>query len=98
AAEKGGWPSFMAKEITEQPEAIANTIRGRVAEGQVVIPELTDLGDDRLRDIDRIIIVACGTASYAAQIGSYAIERWARIPVEVQLSHEFRYREPVVSE
>ncbi|MBN9613674.1 MAG: glutamine--fructose-6-phosphate transaminase (isomerizing), partial [Actinobacteria bacterium] len=98
AADKGGWPSFMAKEITEQPESIENTIRGRVADGHVVIPELAELGEDRLNSIDRIIIIACGTASYAGQIGAYAIEQWARIPVEVQLSHEFRYRDPVLTE
>lgn len=98
AAEKGGWSSFMAKEITEQPEAVANTIRGRVVDGEVVIPELSTLGDELLREIDRIVIIACGTASYAGQIGSYAIEQWARVPVEVQLSHEFRYRDPVLSD
>lgn len=98
AADKGGWDSFMAKEITEQPIAVENTIRGRVVDGRVEIPELTEFGDDRLAGIDRIIIIACGTASYAGQIGAYAIEQWARIPVEVQLSHEFRYRDPVLSE
>ena len=98
AADKGGWSSFMAKEINEQPEAIENTIRGRIVDGHVEIPELTALGKDRLRSIDRIIIVACGTASYAGLVGSYAIEQWARIPVEVQLSHEFRYRDPVLTE
>ncbi|MBP6685607.1 MAG: glutamine--fructose-6-phosphate transaminase (isomerizing), partial [Leucobacter sp.] len=97
AADKGGWSSFMAKEINEQPEAIANTIRGRIVDGHVEIPELTALGEDRLKEIDRIIIVACGTASYAGMVGSYAIEQWARIPVEVQLSHEFRYRDPVLT-
>lgn len=98
AADKGGWSSFMAKEINEQPEAIANTIRGRIVDGHVEIPELTELGADRLNNIDRIIIVACGTASYAGMVGSYAIEQWARIPVEVQLSHEFRYRDPVLTD
>ena len=98
AADKGGWSSFMAKEINDQPEAVANTIRGRVHDGQVEIPELTALGDDVLRDIDRIIIIACGTASYAGMTGTYAIEQWARVPVEVQLSHEFRYRDPVLTE
>lgn len=98
AADKGGWSSFMAKEITEQPEAVANTIRGRLVDGQVEVPELTRLGDDRLREIDRIVIIACGTASYAGMVGTYAIEQWARVPVEVQLSHEFRYREPVLSD
>nr|MBP6685316.1 isomerizing glutamine--fructose-6-phosphate transaminase [Leucobacter sp.] len=70
AADKGGWSSFMAKEINEQPEAIANTIRGRIVDGHVEIPELTALGEDRLKEIDRIIIVACGTASYAGMVGS----------------------------
>ena len=98
AADKGGWSSFMAKEINEQPESVENTVRGRIADGEVVIPELVELGDERLRGIDRIIIIACGTASYAGQIGAYAIEQWARIPVEVQLSHEFRYRDPVLTD
>ncbi|MGJ0202891.1 glutamine--fructose-6-phosphate transaminase (isomerizing) [Leucobacter sp. gxy201] len=97
AADKGGWSSFMAKEINEQPEAVANTVRGRLSGRAVVVPELTPL-DDRLKEIDRIVIIACGTASYAGQVGSYAIEQWARVPVEVQLSHEFRYREPVLSD
>ena len=98
AADKGGWSSFMAKEINEQPEAVANTVRGRVEGDQVIIPELDALGDEVLRNVDRIVIIACGTASYAGQVGAYAIEQWARIPVEVQLSHEFRYRDPVLSE
>lgn len=98
AADKGGWSSFMAKEINEQPEAVANTVRGRVHDGTVVIPELEALGDERLQGIDRIVIIACGTASYAGQVGAYAIEQWARIPVEVQLSHEFRYRDPVLTD
>jgi glucosamine--fructose-6-phosphate aminotransferase (isomerizing) len=97
AAEKGGWSSFMAKEISEEPEAVANTILGRVVDGQVVLPELAGL-DDVLQDIDRIIVIACGTASYSGLLGKYAIEKWARIPVEVELSHEFRYREPVLTE
>lgn len=99
AAEKGGWASFMEKEINEQPEAIKNTCTGRLIDDtHVHIPELEKLGDNKLRDIRRIIIVACGTASYAGQVSSYAIEQWARIPVEVQLSHEFRYREPVLQD
>lgn len=97
ASEKGGWPSFMAKEITEQPDAVANTIRGRVTEdGLVVIPELDGL-DEFFADIDRIVVVAAGTASYAGQVGKYALEKWARIPVDVELSHEFRYRDPVLT-
>ncbi|WP_217182998.1 glutamine--fructose-6-phosphate transaminase (isomerizing) [Streptomyces sp. AC495_CC817] len=95
AAEKGGWPSFMAKEVAEQPDAVANTIRGRIQGDAVVIPELDGL-DDLFVGINRIIITACGTASYAALVGKYAIEQWARVPVDVELAHEFRYRDPVI--
>ncbi|CAH0210838.1 glutamine--fructose-6-phosphate transaminase (isomerizing) [Microbacterium foliorum] len=95
AAEKGGWSSFMAKEVSEQPEAVANTIRGRIRGDQVVIPELEGL-DDLFLGINRIIITACGTASYSALVGKYAIEQWARVPVDVELAHEFRYRDPVI--
>jgi glucosamine--fructose-6-phosphate aminotransferase (isomerizing) len=97
AAEKGGWSSFMAKEISEQPEAVANTLRGRVRDGHVAIDELDELGEDVLAGIDRITIVACGTASYAGLVGRYAIEQWSRVPVEVELSHEYRYRNPVIT-
>ncbi|UJP08870.1 glutamine--fructose-6-phosphate transaminase (isomerizing) [Microbacterium sp. KUDC0406] len=97
AAEKGGWSSFMAKEVAEQPEAVANTIRGRIQEGQVIIPEL-DGSDDLFTGINRVIITACGTASYAALVGKYAIEQWARVPVDVELAHEFRYRDPVIGD
>lgn len=97
AAEKGGWPSFMAKEVAEQPDAVANTIRGRIHDGEVLIPEL--VGHDELfSGINRVIITACGTASYAALVGKYAIEQWARVPVEVELAHEFRYRDPVIGD
>ncbi|GAB3289610.1 glutamine--fructose-6-phosphate transaminase (isomerizing) [Pseudoclavibacter terrae] len=96
AAEKGGWPSFMAKEIDEDPEAVANTLRGRIVEGRVALPDLDALGDDFFNDIHRIIIVACGTAAYSAQVGAYAMEKWARVPVQVELAHEFRYRDPVL--
>lgn len=95
AAEKGGWSSFMAKEVAEQPEAVANTIRGRIQDGQVVIPELDGL-DELFTGINRVIITACGTASYAALVGKYAIEQWARVAVDVELAHEFRYRDPVI--
>ena len=97
AAEKGGWSSFMAKEVSEEPEAVANTIRGRVQDGQVVIPELDGL-DELFTGIRRIIVIACGTAAYAGQTGAYAIEQWTRIPVSVELAHEFRYRDPVIGE
>jgi len=84
----------MAKEISEEPEAVANTLRGRLSpEGEVTIPELDSL-DVSL--IDRVIFIACGTAAYAAMLGAYAMEKWSGIPVTVELSHEFRYRDPVV--
>ncbi|WP_426323972.1 glutamine--fructose-6-phosphate transaminase (isomerizing) [Microbacterium sp. E-13] len=95
AAEKGGWSSFMAKEVSEEPEAVANTLRGRVRDGVVVIPELDGL-DELFAGISRIIVIACGTAAYAGQVGKYAIEQWTRIPVDVELAHEFRYRDPVI--
>ncbi|KAF2418191.1 glutamine--fructose-6-phosphate transaminase (isomerizing) [Microbacterium sp. B35-30] len=95
AAEKGGWSSFMAKEVSEEPDAVANTLRGRVRDGQVVIPELDGL-DELFLGISRIIVIACGTAAYAGQVGKYAIEQWTRIPVDVELAHEFRYRDPVI--
>ncbi|WP_455133470.1 glutamine--fructose-6-phosphate transaminase (isomerizing) [Microbacterium aurum] len=97
AAEKGGWSSFMAKEVSEEPEAVANTIRGRVHDGVVAIPELDGL-DELFTGIRRIIIIACGTAAYAGQTGAYAIEQWTRVPVSVELAHEFRYRDPVIGE
>lgn len=98
AAEKGGWSSFMRKEVSEEPDAVANTLRGRVTDGVVSIPELDAFGDQALRDIRRITIIACGTAAYAGMVAKYAIEQWARIPVEVELSHEFRYRDPVIDD
>jgi glucosamine--fructose-6-phosphate aminotransferase (isomerizing) len=98
ASEKGGWSSFMAKEISEQPDAVTNTLRGRIVDGQAVVPELVAFGDDVLADIRRIVIVACGTAAYAGQTAKYAIEKWAKVAVDVELSHEFRYRDPVLDD
>ena len=95
AADKGGWSSFMAKEVSEEPEAVANTIRGRIRDGQVVIPELDGL-DELFAGINRIIVIACGTAAYAGMVGKYALEQWTRVPVDVELAHEFRYRDPVI--
>ena len=97
AAEKGGWSSFMAKEVSEQPDAVANTLLGRIHEGQAVVPELEAFGDDVLASIRRIVIVACGTAANAGYVAKYAIEKWTRVPVDVELSHEFRYRDPVLN-
>ena len=98
AASKGGWPSFMAKEIADQPQSIADTLMGRLShDGRVSLGDLAELSSDYIKHIDRIVIVACGTASYAGDVGKYAIEKWSRIPVSVELSHEFRYRNPIVT-
>ncbi|MCI2238778.1 glutamine--fructose-6-phosphate transaminase (isomerizing) [Paenibacillus sp. TRM 82003] len=98
AAEKGGFPSFMAKEIHDQPQAIADTLLGRTdAAGRLQLDEMK-ITEAELRSIDKIVVIACGTAAYAGQVAKYAIEHWCRIPVEVELAHEFRYRDPVVSE
>jgi glucosamine--fructose-6-phosphate aminotransferase (isomerizing) len=97
-ASKGGWPSFMAKEIADQPQSVADTLMGRInAEGMVTLPEIDGLDAKDLLAIDRIIVVACGTASYAGEIAKYAIEKWAKIPVSVELAHEFRYRDPILT-
>ncbi|WP_072312753.1 glutamine--fructose-6-phosphate transaminase (isomerizing) [Agrococcus sp. Marseille-P2731] len=96
AADKGGWSSFMAKEVSEGPEAVANTLRGRLTDTGVDLGELGVLDDEALRGISRIVIVACGTANYSGLVGKYAIETWSRVPVEVDLAHEFRYRDPVL--
>jgi glucosamine--fructose-6-phosphate aminotransferase (isomerizing) len=98
AAEKGGWSSFMAKEISEEPEAVAKTLLGRVVDHRIRLPELAPLGADVLANLDRIVIVACGTAAYAGMLGKYAIEKWSRVPVDVELSHEFRYRDPILTD
>jgi glucosamine--fructose-6-phosphate aminotransferase (isomerizing) len=98
AAEKGGYPSFMAKEINEQPQAVADTLLGRTdAEGHLVLDELR-IATDQLQAIDRIVVIACGTASYAGSVAKYALEHWCRIPTEVALAHEFRYSDPVLNE
>ncbi len=97
AAEKGGYDYFMLKEIAEQPKAVADTLLGRLgAGGQLSLDEMR-LTDDELREIDKIIIVACGTAFHAGLVAKYAIEHWTRIPCEVELASEFRYRDPVLT-
>ncbi|WP_284304317.1 glutamine--fructose-6-phosphate transaminase (isomerizing) [Mobilicoccus caccae] len=98
AAEKGGHSSFMEKEILEQPTAIASTLLGRTdAEGALVLDELR-ISEEQLRAVTKIVIVACGTAFYSGMTAKYAIEHWTRIPCEVELAHEFRYRDPVVDQ
>ncbi len=97
AAEKGGYETFMLKEIHEQADAIAETVADRLAGDRVDLGEL-GISDEFLRDIRRIVIVACGTSYHAGLVGRYAIEWWARRPVEMDVASEFRYRHPVLSE
>ncbi len=96
AAEKGGYDFFMLKEIAEQPKAVADTLRGRLGRsGEIVLDEVR-ISDEDLRDIEKIFIIACGTSYHAGMIAKYAIEHWTRIPCEVELASEFRYRDPVL--
>jgi glucosamine--fructose-6-phosphate aminotransferase (isomerizing) len=96
AAEKGGFEHFMLKEIAEQPRAVSDTLMGRIGtDGHLVLDEMR-LSDDDLREIDKIIVIGCGTAYHAGLIAKYAIEHWTRIPVEIELASEFRYRDPIV--
>ena len=98
AAEKGGFDTFMEKEIHDQPQAVGDTLLGRTdADGRLLLDEMR-IDEAKLRQIDRITIVACGTAAYAGTVAKYAIEHWTRIPVEVALAHEFRYCDPIVDE
>ena len=98
AAEKGGFDSFMDKEIHDQPQAVADTLLGRTdASGALVLDDLR-IDESVLRAVNKIIVVACGTAAYSGHVAKYAIEHWCRIPVEVELAHEFRYRDPIVDE
>jgi glucosamine--fructose-6-phosphate aminotransferase (isomerizing) len=97
AAEKGGYDWFMRKEIYEQPRAVADTLLGRHdAEAQLTLDEIR-IPESELRHVDKIIVVACGTAFYAGLVAKYAIEHWTRIPCEVELASEFRYRDPILS-
>ncbi|QTE29898.1 glutamine--fructose-6-phosphate transaminase (isomerizing) [Pengzhenrongella sicca] len=98
AAEKGGFASFMDKEIHDQPQAVTDTLLGRTdIAGHLVLDDLR-IDESVLRSVDKIVVIACGTAAYAGHVAKYAIEHWCRIPVEVELAHEFRYRDPVVNE
>ncbi|MEV6736086.1 glutamine--fructose-6-phosphate transaminase (isomerizing) [Streptomyces sp. NPDC051104] len=96
AAEKGGYDYFMLKEIAEQPKAVADTLLGRIdAAGSLCLDELR-ISPAELREVDKVVIVACGTAFHAGLIAKYAIEHWTRIPCEVELASEFRYRDPIL--
>ncbi|CAJ1508046.1 glutamine--fructose-6-phosphate transaminase (isomerizing) [[Mycobacterium] burgundiense] len=95
AAEKGGYEYFMLKEIAEQPQAVADTLLGHFVDGRIVLDEQR-MSDQELREVDKVFIVACGTAYHSGMLAKYAIEHWTRLPVEVELASEFRYRDPVL--
>ena len=96
AAEKGGFDWFMRKEIFEQPKAVADTMLGRFTDrGELTLDEIR-ISPEELRRVNKIVIVACGTAFYAGMVAKYAIEHWVRIPCEVELASEFRYRDPII--
>jgi glucosamine--fructose-6-phosphate aminotransferase (isomerizing) len=96
AAEKGGYDYFMLKEIDEQPEAVKETIGGRLsADGRLRLDELA-ISDEDIRGFHQVVVVACGSAYHSGLVGKYAIERWTRLPTQVEIASEFRYRDPVV--
>ncbi len=97
AAEKGGYDYFMLKEIAEQPRAVADTLRGRLAEdGRTLQLDEMRISEEDIRDVEKVYIVACGTAYHAGLVAKYVVEHWTRIPCEVELASEFRYRDPVL--
>jgi len=96
AAEKGGYDYFMLKEIAEQPKAVADTLLGRIDAGGSLTLDEVRISASELREVDKVVIVACGTAFHAGLIAKYAIEHWTRIPCEVELASEFRYRDPIL--
>ena len=96
SAEKGGYAHFMLKEIHEQPTALADTLAERIGQDGEVVLDGLGLTPESIRAIKQIVIVACGTSYHAGLVGKYVLERWARVPVEVEVASEFRYREPVI--
>ena len=93
--EKGGHKHWMSKEIAEQPDAVSDTLLGHFVDNRIVLDEQR-LSDQELRDIDKVFVVACGTTYHSGMLAKYAIEHWTRLPVEVELASEFRYRDPVL--
>ncbi len=94
-AQKSGFDDFMLKEIHEQPGAIRDTLVGRVVNGRLAMDELR-IADDVLREVNKVFVVACGTAFHSGLVAKYAIEHWTRLPVEIEIASEFRYRDPVL--
>ena len=97
AAEKGGYEHFMFKEIMEQPEALKKTVSPRIADGKVVLDQI-ELSEEYIKSLDKLYIVACGSAYHVGVVGKYVIEELTRIPVEVSVASEFRYSNPIISE
>ncbi len=97
AAEKGGYPHFMMKEMAEEPDAVRKTLAPRMKEGRIVLDDL-DISDEYLRSIEKIVITACGSAYYAGCSGRFALEKLCRIPVTVELASELRYSDPLIDE
>ena len=96
SAEKGGYPDFMLKEIHEQPDAVRDTMLGRIENGVVALDQ-SEMTDEDLRRVDKIFVVGCGTSFNAGMVGELAIEHWAKLPVEADIASEFRYRDPVLT-
>ncbi|MFJ6849396.1 glutamine--fructose-6-phosphate transaminase (isomerizing) [Streptomyces sp. NPDC091271] len=98
AAEKGGYDSFMLKEIADQPKAVADTLLGRIDGSGALHLDEVRIPPGVLREVDKVVVVACGTAFHAGMIAKYAIEHWTRLPCETELASEFRYRDPILDQ
>ena len=96
AAQKGGFAHFMLKEIFDQPKAIADTLIGRLSDNNQIQLDELHMSDDEIKKIKRISVIACGTAYHAGMVAKYAIEKWAKVPVDVEIASEYRYRDPIV--
>jgi glucosamine--fructose-6-phosphate aminotransferase (isomerizing) len=96
SVEKAGYDDFMLKEIYEQPQAVQDTLRGRTHDGGRIVMDELRMSDADIRNIDKVFVVACGTAFHAGLVAKYAIEHWTRLPVEIEISSEFRYRDPIL--
>ncbi|CAN2216330.1 GlmS Glucosamine 6-phosphate synthetase, contains amidotransferase and phosphosugar isomerase domains [Candidatus Nanopelagicaceae bacterium] len=96
AAQKGGFAHFMLKEIFDQPKSIADTLIGRLSDSNQIQLDELHMSDDEIKKIKRISVIACGTAYHAGMVAKYAIEKWAKVPVDVEIASEYRYRDPIV--
>jgi glucosamine--fructose-6-phosphate aminotransferase (isomerizing) len=96
AAQKGGFTHFMLKEIFEQPKAVADTLIGRLSDNKQIVLDELRMSPDEIRALKKITVIACGTAYHAGLVAKYAIEKWAKIPVDVEIASEFRYRDPII--